>query len=475
VPGIPSNEYYTLDNIALFVQDNWRWKPNFTLRGGLKWEYYSPLSEDSDLGFVPQLNGRTFQQAMLDPATTVSFVNGEYYKKDLNNFGPTVGFAWDVTRDGRTAVRGGYSLTFVNEETVTVGRAVGRSNAGLTRPTTAATSTPSWPAACRCRRYRRSSRSGRSPNQMALSTTGILWGIDNNIKTPYVHQVSVGLQRELPWSFAGEVRYVGTFGREIWRGVDYNQIELSQEFRDDFTRARQNGFLSVAAGGAFDPAYAGPGSQPLTLLPQLGLLTNATLRSTSSRARLAALADFYMTSLGTAALRAQARQLFYPNGNPAVYSSNAIINGGFTDYNALQLELRRQFRNGFFAQVNYTFADTTTDSEGTGQNRFEAFMDNNRPELQYNRGNFHITHVMNANAIYELPFGVNKRWLNGGGLTNVSPAAGSSGRSWRSRAARRSPSTRAAARSTAPAARTAARRRSATPPSAPSRSRRSRT
>ena len=53
-------------------------------------------------------------------------MNGDFYKKDLNNFGPTAGFAWDLTKDGKTAVRGGYSLTFVNEETVTVGRAASR-------------------------------------------------------------------------------------------------------------------------------------------------------------------------------------------------------------------------------------------------------------------------------------------------------------------------------------------------------------
>ena len=52
-PGIPANENYTLDNIAAYLQDNWRWKPNFTVRGGLKWEYYSPLREDDNLGFLP--------------------------------------------------------------------------------------------------------------------------------------------------------------------------------------------------------------------------------------------------------------------------------------------------------------------------------------------------------------------------------------------------------------------------------------
>ena len=69
VAGIPANENYTLDNVATYLQDNWRWKPNFTVRAGVKWEYYSPLREDNNLGFLPVLNGRGLDQVMLDPAT----------------------------------------------------------------------------------------------------------------------------------------------------------------------------------------------------------------------------------------------------------------------------------------------------------------------------------------------------------------------------------------------------------------------
>ena len=43
------------------------------------------------------------------------------WNSDFNNFGPTLGLAWDPFKDGKTSVRGGYSLTFVNEEGVTVG------------------------------------------------------------------------------------------------------------------------------------------------------------------------------------------------------------------------------------------------------------------------------------------------------------------------------------------------------------------
>jgi hypothetical protein len=415
VAGIPSDENYTLDNAAAYVQDNWRWKPNFTLRAGVKWEFYSPLREDDNLALLPVIGDRSFDQVMLDPATTVTFVNGDFYKKDLNNFGPNVGFAWDLTKDGKTAVRGGYSLTFVNEDSATVGRAAGRGNAGLSTAVTLSNQyatvnggvpLPATPAFLTTRTL---------ANQMALSATGALWGIDPELQAPHVHQVSVGIQREVGWSSAVEARYVGTFGRGIWRGTDYNQIQISPEFLADFNRARSNGYRAQQAGLAYSPLYnpAVPGSQPLTLLPTYGaLLSNSTAVSNIQTNQVAGLADFFITSRAPGALGTFMQ-------NPGIYAAQAIANGGFSDYNALQLELRRQFRNGFFGQVNYTLSETQSDSAGTAQNRFEAFMDNLRPGLSTGRSQFHVTHIVAANTIVELPFGVNRRWLNGGGLADA--------------------------------------------------------
>jgi hypothetical protein len=407
VPGVPADENYTLDNIAAYVQDNWRWKPNFTIRAGLKWEYYSPLKEDDNLGFLPIING-SFAQTMLDPTTRVSFVDGSFYNSDLNNFGPTTGFAWDLTKDGRTAVRGGYSLTFVNEETVTVGRAAARGNAGLSSAVTLSNQYTTVSAGVPVIPTPTFLTTRTLADQMALSATGTLWGIDPNIKSPYVHQVSLGIQRELPWSTAVEARYVGTFGREIWRGTDFNQLQISPEFLADFNRARSNGYRAQQAGGNFDPRFnaAVPGSQPLTVLTSYGpLLTQSTALTNIQQNQVAGLADFFVSSRAAGALAT-----FMPN--PGIYASQGVSNGGFSDYNSFQLEFRRQLRNGFFGQVNYTFADTRTDSAGTAQDRFEAFMDNLRPELNTGRSVFHVTHVMNANAIYELPFGQGKRWAN---------------------------------------------------------------
>jgi hypothetical protein len=419
VAGAPSDTNYSLNNAAVFLQDNWRWRPNFTVRAGLKWEYYSPLREDDNLALQPILGGRSVRDALLDPNGRVTFVDGGFYGRDLDNVGPSVGFAWDPFKSGRTAIRGGYALTFVNEETITAGINATNNNPGLEADvvlpnlyTTLAQGLPvvPTPELKRVRTY---------ADQLDVSLTSAAFAIDPEIKQPRVHQVSVGIARELPWYLAGEARYVGTFGRGLWRGIDLNQTNPRGAFQDDFLRARTNGFLALAATGVFNPAFnpAIGGSQPLTVIPRFGggFLTNATVRNLIQTGQVAALADIYTTSAGPA-IAALAREMFLPN--PGIYVADLLHNAGFTNYHALQLELRRPFRNGLLGQINYTLADSRANSFGTTQFRFEPFLDNARPALNEGRSPYHATHVVNANVVAELPFGLGKRWLNRGGVAD---------------------------------------------------------
>jgi hypothetical protein len=95
-------------------------------------------------------------------------------------------------------------------------------------------------------------------------------------------------------------------------------------------------------------------------------------------------------------------------------------------------------RNGVFGQVNYTLSHTRTNSAGTSQVRSEPFLDNARPQLGRRPSPFQVMHVVNANAIVELPFGRGRRWLDHGGWTDLLAAAGRRRRSCTGRAARRS-------------------------------------
>ena len=79
-------------------------------------------------------------------------------------------------------------------------------------------------------------------------------------------------------------------------------------------------------------------------------------------------------------------------------------------------------KHGIQFQANYTFSKSLADQEASGsgvtgslgyQNRFEPFMDNSRPHLNYGRSPYDITHAINTNYTIELPFGRGKKFLGG--------------------------------------------------------------
>ncbi len=422
VSGIPNDRKFLLDNWSTYFQDNWRIKPNLTLRLGLKWEYFSPLKEQSDLQLLPVISGNA-RTTLLSKTGTLDFVKGGFYNKDLNNFGPSIGLAWDPFKNGKTSVRAGYTKAFVNEETVTVGRTASTTNSGLAstlsrlnlyNTVNAGVPVVTAPTFLVPRTY---------ADQLALSLTSAAQTIDPNIKQPYVHQISFGIEREIGWDIAVEARYVATMGRDVWRGIELNQIGFNNSFLQDFQRARSNGFIALntptttagcttATCGVFNPAYNASltGSQQLTVLPNYGagLLTQASVRTALQTGQPASLASAYITSTAsrTAALDAG----FLPN--PGIFGAGLILNGGTTDYHALQMEVRRRFKNGVFGQMNYTFSKVLTNSPGTSQSRFEPYVDNAQPGIDKVRADFDVTHIINGSLIFELPFGHGKKFLS---------------------------------------------------------------
>jgi hypothetical protein len=349
-------------------------------------------------------------------------VKGGFYGRDLNNFGPSVSIAWDPFKNGKTSIRAGYTMAFVNEETLTVANNAVVNNAGLSSGVTlqnlfttvnAGVPVVSSPAFKVPRTY---------ADQLAISQTNATFTADRNLKQPYVHQISVSIERDLGWNMAVEGRYVSTMGRDVWRGLDYNQTNaaVNQPFFDDFMRARSNGFLALAATGTFNPAFnaAITGSQQLNVLTSAALgggsLTNANVRSFLQTGQVGSLADFYTSGQAGAAVATTARAFFLTSGNPGIYVADLILNGGSTDYHSFQGEIRRRFSNGIFGQMNYTFSKVLTNSAGTAQSRLEPYIDNNRPNLERIRAEFDVTHVLNASVIYELPFGNGKKFLAGG-------------------------------------------------------------
>ena len=171
-----------------------------------------------------------------------------------------------------------------------------------------------------------------------------------------------------------------------------------------------------------------PNSQRLTVLPQVGrrgfyaaatgTALNATLVNLIRQGQVGELANTYVASrniyLTPGTNGAVLTPGFFLRANPEAGVVDYVGNGSFSNYHALQAEVRRRLKNGVYFQANYTFSKAFTDFDGSDAN-FAALLDLEQGTvLEKKRQANDITHIFKTNGVYELPFGAGKRWLTSG-------------------------------------------------------------
>lgn len=97
-----------------------------------------------------------------------------------------------------------------------------------------------------------------------------------------------------------------------------------------------------------------------------------------------------------------------------------LLNGA-SNYNGMQFQTKKQFKSGFTYQATYTWAkslDTGTGQGGIGAGSVDIYQYSYDPMANYGPSNSDIRHNLSGSALYQLPFGKNKRFLNRGGLAD---------------------------------------------------------
>ena len=465
-----------LTEYGFFGQDTWRFRPNITLTGGLRWEVQGPFQplndslsrlESFDQIFGESGPGNLFKPGTLTgtPTRFVQFSQGEKtFDTEYANFAPSIGVTWSPStgsdgfmhrlfgNSGQTVLRGGFSIAFVREGTGAF-TSLFNSNPGGTLTANQSTSGTPFPLS-----FGNLFRNGVPPRPGNLATepvypsVGLITDPANtfspDMKTGRVKSWTFSVQRELTSNMVVEVRYVGNRGSDLWRQYDLNERNLFENnFLNEIQLAQKNLLANITAGRGIQFRYQGPGTGTFPLPNLLGYLTGKLPSTASSCVTIATCNTLYSgtlwanTAFTTPLNPLNANAITFANviagtTNEATFNPNRIAAGipynffvvnpgkrggaflftneGLSTYDGLTFEFRRRFAKGLLVQSSYTFSKALSNMYASNSDLFDqpATL---RKELDNRRGvtPFDITQAFKTNFIYELPVGRGQQFLGG--------------------------------------------------------------
>lgn len=346
---------------AFYIQDSFRWTPRLTLNYGIRWDYFGVVGEKNNLFYQLDL------AAPNDESPT-----GQLYDKDLNNFAPRFGFAYDVTGKGKTVIRGGWGLFYdAFSQDIFLGH-IPYNCAFCPGPTYSGVGPSAIGSAAA---VLGTPLNSSAPVFSGFSPLGDFFGTDPRIRTPYTQNFNLNVQQQFGKAVV-EVGYVGARGTKLFRFRDLNQPSQAQITAFDLSQCATWGQTApncyIAGFDAPDPA--GDANVPRTAYPAL----------------------------------------FYVNQEESSASST---------YHALQTSMRINNWRGLNSTLNFVWShsiDNASDLEDFIPN---AAQPNNSllPSLERGNSNFDIRRRMTWNFGYALPkfSGGASKLKNGWGFDGV--------------------------------------------------------
>jgi hypothetical protein len=372
-----------------FIQDSWKIKPYFTLNYGVRYQFngvpFETNANFSNLFANPDTFGSSYTFTIVGPGTGRQAYNNDY--KDIE---PRVGFAWDVFKDGKTSIRGGYGIFHDRLFDNIFGLA--RSNPPLQAfvnklfaftPGTLQPTPDTLPF-----------------GELAPPSLTVVSGqnqiatlLDPNMVSPTSQNWNFGIQHELRAGLVLELNYVGAHATHVIRSLDAvppDPVLVQQAIAD------------CVAAGSFANGGCDPGD-PQGVISAGVLYGGTTLNILPNNTQVVIPPSIRETALQTAAN--------FPVTNTTGTNSDA-------HYHAMQVTLSKNLSHGVQFAVAYTWSHATDDGNdpltpesGTGSYP----PDSRTPNITF-RGNSDndVRHRVVGNFNYILPFGAGQPYWNRG-------------------------------------------------------------
>lgn len=307
---------------GIFIQDDWRLRPNLTISAGLRWD-------------------------------------NETILKDRNNVGPRVSLAWDPFKKSSSVLRAGYGIFYnrallrtIDDFRLTSRKLLVDTNNEAARTLLGSISFPTVLAAGDPRIA-----------QLGIKESGFLRRLEAGFRIPESYQASVGFDHELRRGLKLEVNYVFNRGLHLWREVnanapilpagfaDFTAYLLSRDFdnrRDPATNARP-----ITATGRADTVRFSTSAMPSTCLP------NPNCNGANTVVTFGLNNPSVSNAAGSLVAAQRAIRSLRPD--PSVTQVEELQARGNSFYHGLSMELSSRIAKNGFVRGSYTLGSLRDD------------------------------------------------------------------------------------------------------------------